>query len=129
MLRQPKTSKVATTLVVLLTIVATGLAPVADASSLCALGNGVESCAVEVSCCCGDMAEARACCCRREKDSPPPASVPSNAGSALKWMTWVETQASTLAIATPDHADLLPGRSIFAFHPRSVQSLLCVWRI
>lgn len=55
--------------------------------------------------------------------------LPNETGRMLKWVPWIDAQLGELVIATSDRTSPLQGLSFFAPYPRSIQSLLCVWRI
>jgi len=131
MFRQFKILKIATTLLMLVAIAATGFVPVALAEP-CVVQDGVKpaACATATRCCCGTSPEARACCCRQnDTPSQPPPAAPNDTGRTLKWTPWIDAPLSDLGIAHPEQSNPLPPRSFFTPFQRTIQSLLCVWRI
>ena len=133
MLSRCKNLKVATTLLLLVAIATTGFAPVAHATGLCLERDGVKpvsDCATSAPCCCGTSPDTRACCCRQnETPSPQPPATPNDTGRTIKWMPWIEAAFGHLMTAPPARSNSLPLRSFFTPFQRSIQSLLCVWRI
>lgn len=82
-------------------------------------------------CCCGNKGDGnRVCGCRSDKQ---PTSSPETAESSRRLSDWLNAFAMRPGEATlrehPD-APMIVGESRFASQPsRSVQSLLCVWRL
>jgi len=127
-----KTLKLVTTLPLLVAIVATGFVPVTRASDPC-VGDGVKpkpACAASSRCCCKATAGSRACCCRRDNDSPPPPpATPNDSARALKWVPWVDAPSRIFVIVARQRASFAHGGGFYTSLQRSVQTLLCIWRI
>ena len=132
MFRLRKTLKLLTTLPLLVAIVATGFVPVTRASSPCFEGNGVKlksACATSRKCCCGMAGDSRTCsCCRDNESPPPPPATPIEPERTYKWMPWADASAA-FVIVTCERAILSQGSGLYSPLKRSVQSLLCIWRI
>lgn len=133
MFRRCKNLKFATALLMLVTIAATGLVPVAPATVVCLEQDGVKPavvCANSASCCCEPTAESRACGCRQNDDVPSPLpAVPNDSGRTLKWVARIDAPLGELVLAPPGRTNPLQRRSFSASFQRSLQTLLCVWRI
>lgn len=127
--------KFANRLLLLVVIAATGFAPVAHATGPCLEKDGVKSlldCAASAPCCCGTSPNTRACCCRgNDTPSPQLPAIPNDTSRTVKWMPWIDAALCHLTLAPSERSNSLPARSFFFFTPfqRSIQSLLCVWRI
>ena len=133
MFRLRKTLKLVTTLPLVVAIVTTGFAPVTRASGPCIERDGVKlkrSCATSGRCCCAATAESRTCCCRQDKNPPPPPlTAPNDPERTLKLVPWVNAPSGEFVIITRERASLPYCGGFYSPLKRSVQTLLCVWRI
>jgi hypothetical protein len=132
MLRPSNNLKAATTLGTLVVVVVAGFTPVARA------GRCIEHCRVTPAagcvtaapCCCGTTSETRACRCRQNgSPEPQPPATPNDTGRTIKWIPWLDTPQGLLTKDAPERSRFLPPVSFHTPIQRSIQSLLCIWRI
>lgn len=140
MFAQQKTFRLATALLALAGIASTSLSSAASAHNPCGgrfsvtaegAANSGTACPRERACCCGAKAQPRGCSCHRNDKTPlAPSSAPYGLERVLKSVPWMVSPAPPCAVVAPEQAVRLQTVNLF-FSPceRSVQSLLCVWRI
>jgi hypothetical protein len=81
------------------------------------------------ACCCGAKAAPRACACQRPNErpvAPPPVRDDSR---ALELAPWIASLATVWMAAAAESAAPAGPCDFFTPTSRSVQTLLCVWRI
>jgi hypothetical protein len=127
-----KNLKVATTLLGLVVIAVAGMVPATSAGPSrdheCA--KRPLRCAGSANCCCSKSAKAGPCCCGKN-DAPlsPPPVIPNDTRGALKWIPWIGTPADDLVIVRAERTIRFHTCDFLPIFQRSVQVLLCVWRI
>ena len=133
MLSRCQNLKVATTLFMAVVVAATGFAPVAHVTDSCMEHDGVMSvlvCFTSARCCCGTSPDTRACCCRQnDAPYPQPPAIPNDSCRTIKWMPWIDELLGQQTFFLPKRSNSLPTPSFSIPFQRSIQSLLCVWRI
>jgi hypothetical protein len=131
MFRRRSIPNVATTLALVLAIAGAGMGGPQMVRPACGIAFeppkiAPQECGHERSCCCGKNESPRACGCDREQ--PPTPAAPDDAGRTLKLATWIDAPPAILT-ALEAKRQSAPRDPIFYSPQRSVQSLLCVWRI
>jgi hypothetical protein len=92
------------------------------------VAGATSSCAVSERCCCRRSGETGTCCCAAE--SPPsPITASKQSDQGLKWLSWAKpalalTSLISTGLEAPQH-----GGQLLAPVRRSVQLLLCTWRL
>jgi len=82
------------------------------------------------TCCCGKAAQAAVCHCRGDSDEPAtPALPPDGSSRVVKAAPWIGVAVSFDGNAAGPTFLLAASRSFFSPAGRSLQSLLCIWRI
>jgi hypothetical protein len=130
MIRRHSKLKAAITLVLATSVAAGGFGQALCAGNPCADSSGTSPRCCGPQCVCPEAAtEVRACCCGKHQSSPSPvpARMSAKAGVELSWIPWASPPAALVAIAALPHA----GESVSSSPAieRSVQSVLCIWRI
>jgi hypothetical protein len=95
-----------------------------------AIGGKVEiRCQRASSCCCQAKGRVTACACtsKGEQSVPEPASS-EESGRVLEWMPHV---TASIMFETQDVGQCCPAADSYfsMLHPRSIQTLFCIWRI
>jgi hypothetical protein len=133
MLHRPSILNVALTLLTVLAIAGMGFG---------AAGMPREGCAVSATagvrdsdspcpqaCCCGTTASPRACGCDRDEETPAWPPPPPDDWRSAKWSPGIDAaKVVPLTAASENEAPAL-NRLFYSPPQRSLQSLLCVWRI
>ena len=87
-------------------------------------------CGIDRPCCCGTTATSGACCCHRDEETPTPLPAPpDDQGRMQMWVPWIGTPSALVVLVPREQADVVPFSSFISTFARSVQSLLCVWRV
>jgi hypothetical protein len=113
-------------------VAAGGFGQTRCAANLCvdsSAGASTSGCCGPQCRCSGAVSEVRACCCTKPDKDPAqlPATTSSKVSTDLSWIPWAYLPAGAVAIAALAHAE----ESVSSSSPivRSVQSVLCIWRI
>jgi len=81
-------------------------------------------------CCCPATGEGQSCCCGPQQNPPlPPAAALDEGRVGLNWMQWVNPPSVVFEVAACERGAPLPSQHLFFPLGRSVQLLLCIWRI
>ena len=132
MCRQLESLKGTTALLLLVALFVSTLEPL-RASVACEGRRELESVARSsrpVACCCGLATQPRTCCCQRDADSlPVPLSAIPDQTAAAKWILNCEECSAIAVAAAPARAPSIADRCDSASIGRSIQAILCVWRI
>ncbi len=83
-------------------------------------------CDVSRACRCATERSA-SCCCRHDGESP--ATVPAEIAPVLKWASWTDQTRGPFVSGASQGSRVHEDNHFHAPNARSVQSLLCIWRI
>jgi hypothetical protein len=110
-------------------IAASGFAECGSTRFCTSVAGATSNCAAAECCCCRRTNESRTCCCASKESPPGPTTGSNQAGDGLKWLSWAQAELEVASIIPIGLETTQPSSQLLTPVRRSVQLLLCIWRL